>query len=266
MNRRVAVVNGLAALAFGVVSPARRDEPINSARLLVPAYFYPSGDGLKSWKTLIDSSARAPIVAIVNPDSGPGKRVDDNYSKLFDQAKGTKITLIGYVTLSYGKRPLSAVKADVDSWLHFYPAVAGIFFDEQPSQLDQVGFAVESFAYARSKIERAVLVTNPGIPCVREYLAARDSPIACMFEHETGFSKYQLPDWASSQRADRFAVLLYNVKPADEMRNALGEAIRKRCGYVYITDAAGPNPWVRLPGYWEAECEAIRAARVFQGK
>lgn len=60
-----------------------------SVRLLVPACFYPAGEGLTAWKRMMKSAAEAPIAAIVNPDSGPGK------------------------------------KADIDSWLHFYPEVQG---------------------------------------------------------------------------------------------------------------------------------------------
>jgi hypothetical protein len=259
---RIARFVGLGALAWplAIPGPAPADEPSPShlVRLLVPAYFYPSGEGLKAWQQLIDSASRTPIVAVVNPDSGPGKRVDENYTRLFQLAKGSKLTLLGYVTLSYGKRPLSAVRADVDSWLYFYPDIGGIFFDEQPSQPELSAFALDSFAYARAKIDRPLLVTNPGTTCAHAYLAPRDSPVACLFEHETGFDQYTLPDWAAGLNPDRFAVLLYRVKTAAEMQRALREAVRKRTGYVYVTDAAAdPIPWNRLPSYWEEELRAV---------
>lgn len=255
MSARLSVF--LVALLLAVAGGASRAQPSSAVRLLVPAYFYPAGEGLAEWKRLLESAERAPVVAIVNPDSGPGKRVDDRYSDLFRLAHGTKATLIGYVTLSYGKRPISAVKADVDSWLHFYPGVRGIFFDEQPGGVEQVAFAAECFAYARARIENATLVTNPGVPCAREYLAARDAPIACLFEHETGFDQYQPPEWTAGMKSDRFATLLYAVKTAPEMRKRLGEVVAKRAGYLYITDAAGPMPWGRLPSYWEEEVAAV---------
>jgi hypothetical protein len=260
--RRVISI-GLSALAWTVVVPSlaqtAEPHPGSSVRLLVPAYFYPSGEGLKAWEQLIDAASRSSVVAIVNPDSGPGKRVDNSYAELFRRARGTKITLLGYVTLSYGKRPLSAVRADVDSWLYFYPDVGGIFFDEQPSQPEQVAFAMDSFAYARKKVAHAFLVANPGTRCAQAYLASRDSPVTCLFEHEAGFDQYELPDWADRLSADRFAVLLYGVKSAAEMRNALRQAVQKRTGYIYITDAdAKPNPWNRLPAFWEEEVAAVR--------
>lgn len=238
----------------------------DAVHLLIPAYFYPAGDGLTAWKKLLESAERVPTVAIVNPDSGPGKRVDSQYSELFRLARGSKATLIGYVTLSYGKRPIAAVKAEVDSWLFFYPEVRGIFFDEQPSGAEQAAFATECYAYAHTKIENATLVTNPGVPCAQEYLAARDSPIACLFEHETGFEQYKLPDWADRLKSDRFAVLLYTVKTAAEMQKRVQEVIAKRGGYLYITDATGPMPWGRLPSYWDDEVRLVAQINQGQGK
>ena len=46
-------------------------------------------------------AGEAGVVAIVNPASGPGKRVDANYTKVLEQAKKSKVTLIGYVSTKY---------------------------------------------------------------------------------------------------------------------------------------------------------------------
>ena len=241
------------AVSASLNSACAQDRPAQPIRLLVPAYFYPADDGLKDWKRLLDAAAKTPIAAIVNPDSGPGKRQDANYKELFRLARGSKITLVGYVTLSYGQRPLSAVKADVDSWLLFYPEVQGIFFDEQPSQAELAPFALESFAYARTKLGGGLMVTNPGVPCAQEYLIGRDAPTACMFEHETGFDRFQLPDWARTSEPRSIAVLRYHLKTTESMRRTLTDCIAKGAGYLYVTDAASPAPWSRLPTYWEEE-------------
>ena len=200
MHRYVLFVSLLAAL-FPWGQAAGEEPPL---RLLVPAYFYPAGDGLKEWNRLLASAARAPITAIVNPDSGPGKKADENYRQLCQLAKKSKISLIGYVTLSYGKRPVSAVKGEIDSWLYFYPEVVGIFFDEQPSQAVDAPFAKECFAYAQQKIAAAQVVANPGVPCAAEYLAGRQPPAVCLFEHETGFAEYQPPEWSKKNQSRPF--------------------------------------------------------------
>src|SRR2546423_1244987 len=127
---RIAVV--LLFASFALAQAPRAEEP--RVRLLVPAYFYPAGEGLKDWERLFTASAHVPITAIVNPASGPGKDADPNYVKLLQRAKEHKgLTLVGYVGTSYGKRKLDDVKADVDRWLKLYPSIHGIFFDEQAS-------------------------------------------------------------------------------------------------------------------------------------
>ena len=257
------IQSALAALALILLGPgfalAAKPKPA-PVRLLVPAYFYPAGDGLAAWKRLLSSAEKAPVVAIVNPDSGPGQRVDDNYSAVLRLAKTSQATLIGYVTLGYGKRPLSAVKADIDRWLDFYPGVAGVFLDEQPSQADQAPVALASFSYARRRFPNGLIVSNPGVVCAREYLGGNDGPSICVFEQGTGFDAFALPDWSSRFGPERFAVLIYNVQSADLMRQRFREALRKRAGLLYITDAPGTMPWGRLPSYWDDELtEAARA-------
>lgn len=262
---RIALLCMLLMLSTVAAAPSRAADAI-PLRLIVPAYFYPAEKGLAQWKRLIDSSEKAPLVAIVNPDSGPGKRIDPSYTQLFELSRGRPITLIGYVTFSYAKRPISAIKADVDSWLQFYPEVQGIFFDEQPSGVEHVAFAAECFAYARSRIDRAAVVTNPGIPCAREYLAGRDCPTACLFEHETGFDTLQFPEWISRVPRERIYTLHYSVKGVPQMQKFLEAAVSKGAGSVYITDRLMPNPWDGLPAYWDDQVDAVARLNAQQRK
>jgi Spherulation-specific family 4 len=249
-------------IALGLAFVGARPVEKTTVRLLVPAYFYPAGEGLKDWDRLIASADRTPIVAIVNPASGPGKRVDENYTKVFSKAQRTKAVLIGYVTLGYAKRPASAVKAEVDRWLELYPGTQGIFFDEQPSQAIDAATVGECIAYARGKLGRsALLVTNPGVVCAREYLGGDDGSVACLFEHEKGFAAYRPPAWAKSVGAGRLAVLGYHVATKDQMRMFLRDSVEKLAANVYVTDAtiANGNPWDRLPTYWDDEVNEAMA-------
>src|SRR5687768_16366735 len=105
---RVPAVILLIAIAASIASgeePAHADQT-PPLRLLVPAYFYPAGKGEQKWDKLIAAADRVPIVAIVNPASGPGRRADPNYTAILERAaKAKRLTLIGYVTTSYAKRP-----------------------------------------------------------------------------------------------------------------------------------------------------------------
>ena len=258
MLRRTLFLTLLAMLGFGGLRAAADEPP--PLKILVPAYFYPSREGLAAWKELLASANETPIVAIVNPGSGPGRRVDANYEQVMRLAKSSKATLIGYVTLSYAKRPAAEVKAEIDTWVKFYPGIGGIFFDEQPSAAEHAAFAGECFAHAAEKIERALIVSNPGTRCAREYAELRQKPVIVLYERGTGLDKYEPPAWTSEFAADRFSVLLYGVKSKDEMREAYRDAAAKRIGYFYVTDAEGRNPWNRLPAYWQEEVKAAREA------
>ena len=94
------------------------------------------------------------------------------------------------------------------------------------SQAEHANFAQQAFAYARHHIKQAVFVTNPGVPCAPEYLAGHDAPAACMFEHHAGFEQFQPPDWLVAKGSQHLAVLVYQVKSADEMRKALQLALQ----------------------------------------
>ena len=44
------------------------------------------------------------------------------------------------------------------------------------------------------------------------------------------------------------------------MRQVIRDAIIKRIGYLYISNAPkGDNPWAELPAYWDDEVEAVEA-------
>jgi hypothetical protein len=260
MTQHGIIVTFLAA-AVVVSGAAKAGEPSGkpSLRILVPAYFYPSRDGMSAWKEMLASANETPIVAIVNPGSGPGRRVDANYEEVFRLAKTSKALLIGYVTLSYAKRPAAEVNAEIDTWLKFYPGIQGIFFDEQPSGAEHAAFAGQCFAHAAAKIDKALIVSNPGTRCAREYAELPQKPVIVLYERGTGLDQYEPPAWTKDFTADRFSVLLYGVKSKDEMQHTFRDAAAKRIGYFYVTDAQGRNPWNRLPTYWNEEVAAAKA-------
>jgi hypothetical protein len=245
-------------LSGGIVGAG---EPEPRLRLLVPAYFYPAGDGLKHWDRLIASAKQAPILAIANPASGPGDKADPAYTRILDRARKQKgRTLLGYVTTGYGKRPIADVKADVDRWTRLYPQVQGIFFDEQASGADRIDYYAALYGYARTERKLQPIVTNPGTVCAEDYVARPASDIVCLFEGFDGFAKFRPPEWTAKYKAARFAFLRYQAADAGQMRQSLADALEKRIGTVYVTDATGANPWDRLPGYWDEELAAVAKA------
>ncbi len=227
--------------------------------LLVPAYFYPSGQGLRDWNRMIASASIAPITAIVNPASGPGKAIDTNFVAVLKRAGQAKLALVGYVSTHYTEHALEDAKADIDRWLQFYPQIGGFFFDEQASDVTKIGYYTKLAAHARAALAGARLISNPGTVCAEPYVARSTSEVVCLFENSQGFDAYQPPPWAANYGPERFAVIPYAIPRIEGMRRVLRAAVSQRTGVIYVTDASGVNPYDRLPSYWDDEVQAVAA-------
>lgn len=226
-------------------------------QLWVPAYFYPAGEGLADWDRLIAAAEKAPVIAVVNPGSGPGKQIDPNYTTVTRRARKAGVTLIGYVHVSYGKRPLADVRADVDRWLDFYPAIQGFMLDEQPSGAEQVGYSIDVCKHIRGKLPDATILGNPGTTCVAEYVADGALDAVCLYERNGGFAEFESPAWTEDAPATQQGTIVYDIESVATMTEHVHDAARRRFGLVYFTDDAGVNPYDRLPTYWDAEVEAV---------
>ncbi len=227
-------------------------------RILVPAYFYPGGAGLQEWDRLIEAASRVPIVAIVNPESGPGTAPDRHYAAIVSRAKAAGVEVIGYVNTEYGKRPRPEIEADIDRWVRFYPDIQGIFFDAQASAAEHVHLYAALRTFVRQEIREAVSITNPGTICAEEYFARSAVDVAVVFENHEGFETFELPAWARNYQDRQFAAIPYAVKSAEHMKDDARLAVLKGIRYLYVTDDVLPNPWDRLPYYWDAEVEFVK--------
>jgi hypothetical protein len=254
--------NARSSAAAGTdTSPPGSGEAGRRLRLLVPAYIHPGGEGRTEWQKLIEAASKVEIVAIANPGSGPGEERNAEYDAIFTEAGSAGITLVGYVGTDFGKRPQAAIKKDIDTWVAFYPQLRGFFFDQQPPESRYVAQFVELRDYAKQKLRDPVVITNPGILCDEAYLAQGVSNITCVFLNYQGFERFEPPAAFKTYDPSRFAAIPYNITDVDTMRAFVRDAILKRIGYIYISDAKLPNPWGRLPVYWQEEVDAISRLR-----
>jgi len=255
---------GLLAALIGPILLTPAGEPRQSSQrmpkvqLWVAAYYYPFGKGLHEWERLMKSARRAPIVAIVNPNSGPGTMPDTNYAAVTRRARKAGVKLVGYIGTQYTKKPLNAVEAEVDTWIRFYPRIQGIHVDEQTSDAAHAEYYAKLYQYIRAQIPGALVLSNPGTSCASAYLLRPTADAICLFESDKGFDSFRPPAWARRFSPNRFAVQAYDVGTAEKMQAYLRAAVRLRIGYVYVTDARGANPYDRLPSYWEKEVAAVQ--------
>ncbi len=227
-------------------------------QVLVPAYFYPLGAGLKAWQHLIEAASKIKIVAIANPSSGPGDQRNSDYYQIIERASGKGMRVVGYVSTEYGSRPLVDVQKDIDRWVEYYPQIGGFFIDQQSSSAEDVAFYLKIRDHARLKIKNALVINNPGTMCDEDYFARSVSDVTCIFAGFVGLDQLKPPLSLKQYSPSRFAALAYQIPDVKAMRQVIRDAIIKRIGYLYISNSPkGDNPWAVLPVYWDEEVEAI---------
>jgi hypothetical protein len=247
----------VALALMGLVTPALSST--NTLGFLVPAYFYPSGAGNGLWEALNSAATRVPMVAILNPNSGPGTSVDSNYRRVITALRAAGGRVIGYVHTSYAARPLDDVKGEVDRYLSFY-TVDGFFVDEMDNRNLAASYAyyADLYQFIKAKNVACVVFGNPGTTTQEEYLTRPCADTLVTFEHNTGYGTY-LPDrWVTNYPANRFAHLPYAVASAVTMTNYIQLARARNAGFIFVTDDVLPNPWDTLPAYWEKEVSLLQ--------
>lgn len=224
-----------------------------AVELLVPAYFYPAGSGLTYWNQLAASALRAPVTAILNPNSGPGAAVDPAYVSVTTNLRNAGGKVIGYVHTSYGARPLAAVTQDILAYRDMY-AVDGFFIDEMgndgsSSSLNYYS-AVHDYIKALNPAYR--VVGNPGTTTREIYLSRPTADAVVVFEDNyRAYRRYSPDAWNAAYPSARLGHLVHTTSDLNAARNALNLAIQRNAGLFYATsDKLLPNPWDSLPSYW----------------
>lgn len=245
------------AALFGSYPPPTSTEDA-TVNLLVPAYFYPAEKGKREWDRLRSAARDVSVVAIANASSGPGNEADANYAALIHNAAQAGMRVIGYISTGHGKRPPDEVTADIDRWLGFYPEIGGFFFDEQASGTDHIEQYAELYNYAKKRLPTGLVVANPGVACDPGYFDRPAADIICIFDNKAGLNAFQRPPALAKVAAERLAAVLYGISDEADMQAGFRRAAADGVGHLFMTDGTDPNPWAKLPEYWDAEVAAFR--------
>ena len=230
------------------------------SNIAIPAYFYPSQPS-SQWNTSV-SDAPLPAgkqrVLIMNPNSGPGRSLDQNYLTAVNtvHAAGTGFLVYGYVHTKYGKRNLSTVEGEINQYYSWYP-VDGIFVDETASAASYVSSYYQPLVnFITSKKAGAGVMLNPGVYPDQSYLniTVPSGSTLVVNVFESSYSSYltaTVPSWAFSYPSGKFSHLVYSTTAA-QMANAVSLSSQRNAGWVYVTDLGVSNPWAALPSYWSS--------------
>lgn len=206
--------------------------------VIVPLYTYPGND----WNTLVaekTSHPSVPIVAIINPDSGPGSK-DTNYVSGVQKLQSSGIKVIGYIyTANIGYK---AITHDIDEYKNWYN-VNGIFFDQMSTAKGNETFFTSLTNYSKS-VGLNFTVGNPGIDTLPSYIGTvnnmvtydnPDLPLVSSFE-----------GWHKNFTKSNFSLISYGV---DDLNKTYVNKMAKLVQYMYISNNTLPNPFNALPGH-----------------
>jgi Spherulation-specific family 4 len=234
-------------------------------QILIPLYIYPNWyDKSKyAWKQVIAAAKKVPIVAIINPNSGPNNAPPNaDYQQGIKDLRQAGVQIIGYVPSSYANRDLQAVKTDIDLYTKYFQ-VDGIFIDEAASSIDKSRYYQQIYQYIKTKSTKYNVVINPGVNLDTSYVDQKVADTIVMFEnHHQNWRNYQPIGLNKKYAPQNFAALVHTTADRKLMKSTLDRAIKNRFGYIYITNDStntpNKNPWDTLPEYWQAEVNYIQ--------
>jgi hypothetical protein len=205
------------------------------------------------WERLVELPTGA--VVILDPANGPGESPDPRYGVSVGAVMSRGVRVFGYVDTDYGRRPADAMVEDIRRYCEWYRP-EGIFLDQTPASAVASSAIVE--AARRARTAGLALAINPGQPDNPPH----DADLADhVIEFEGTLDLYRatrfVSPWRHRHDPDKFWHLVYEVPDAAAMRETASLALERGAGLVYMTDGTLPNPWERLPPYWDAELALV---------
>lgn len=236
--------------------------------VLIPLYIYPLE---RAWERLFqvaEAHSEVRFVAIINPNSGPGQAAlpDASYVAALRRLSDIpNIRTLGYVHCSYGKRPVDAIKADIDVYRGWNGCLelGGIFFDETPSDARHVQFMATLADHTKSTWQRelgkdGMVIYNPGVVVGGAYFEHPDYIV--VFEQsqhhwDRSFAKQGLRHASPAARSKSVAIIHSSPAEGDRVE-ALTRQIRSfGVAGLFVTDEQ-EGGYTKWPAAWERFAES----------
>ncbi len=245
--------NNILGLSFVVILAAATARA-GSLGIMVPAYFPPGA----KWEAMNDAASKVPLIAIVNPNSGPGAARNTNYVAALAQLHAAGGKAIGYVSSDYTRRPMAKVQADIDQYLSWYD-VDGFFIDEMTNDANtnHLDYYSTIYQYIKARNNRYSVTGNPGANTQESYLQNPTADILMIFESAGAkYANYHPAAWVPKHPAENFAHLPYLSVGTETLTNYVSLAVARNAGWIYFSDL---KTYSRLPTYWTNEVSLVQS-------
>jgi len=262
-SRRVFCYAVLVTLTFGSLMAAVPGTAFAASSLIfgnsglaIPLYTYPCFTTTQcTWTTVIQAKLAypsVPLLAVINPNSGPGSSKDPNYVQGVKNLQSAGVVVLGYVWTNYGRESLSKVESQVNSYKNWY-AVNGIFFDGMANVAGSEKYYSTLNTYVKS-LGMTYTMGNPGTSTLKSYFGSLDSIIIYEDAGTPSLSYLASATFYPSYSKSNFGFVSYSVPSLD---TAFERSATTYVQWLYITNAGLPNPYDTLPTYFMSEVAAL---------
>ena len=232
----------LAATLLGLTS-------VQATGLVIPVY----GNTSSQFNATIAAAKKVPVIAILNPDDGPGSRKDNFIAGYVSKLKGAGAKVFGYLSTNYGAVSSSTLQSQMNAYISYYGA-QGFFLDEMSDSTGKVGYYNNLKKYAASK--GCSIIGNPGTTVPSAYSSTSDLIITYEDPYSAGWTNAKPPAWAASQPASKIGAIVYSTN-SGLMTKVIDRAISQRYGWIFVTDRGGSDPFGVAPSYLAAEADYV---------
>lgn len=233
--------------------------------VVLAAYSYPSDDS-NYWKEVIKEGGKNIPYVIINPNSGPGDKIDPNYERQLKENMKDGIKNIAYIRTNYQKRPLTEVLTDVDKYYELYGKdnLSGFFFDEVGvDDANQPAYMKAVYEYVKGKGKENIVVANPGRQITDKLAPYADIFVTSEITADEYINRFTEPESEFENDEDNSSHILhivYAAKP-DQYEEIIKLSKRRNAGWIMVTDGVQPNPYDKLPKDFERIIRTVNGKR-----
>ena len=219
--------------------------------IILAAYSYPFVDS-DYWKTIIREGGEKIPYVVINPNNGPGNKVDLNYVRQLEENVKAGIKNIAYIRTNYQKRSLKSVLADVDKYYRLYGknSLSGFFFDEVGvEEKNQPAYMKTVYEYVKNKSKDNLVIANPGRQITDNLAPYADIFVTSEISADEYINRFTEPESEFENNEDNFYRIwhiVYGAKP-EQYEQIIKLSRKRNAGWLMITDDVQPNPYDDLP-------------------
>src|SRR3989441_12985167 len=216
-------------------------------------YLNPGTNGI-NWQPLIaakQAHPRVPIIAMINPNSGPGTSYDSNFNTGINNMRASGIIVLGYIGTKYCAMSIATAEGQIDTYHSFYK-LDGFLFDEIKNTSGCESYYSTLTNYAKSTYGDTLIIGNPGTSTIQSYVGTVDNIIIYESQGLPSISTLQSRTFGLAKSG--FCFDAYGVGTLDPTYAAQAS---QYVGCMQITDDSGSNPYDTLPSYLSSEIAAL---------